>query len=40
MVLPTVNEEEAKQTYGDKLKTVLVPSGKNYIRIVPQPKCA
>ncbi|XP_011506068.1 PREDICTED: peroxiredoxin-6 [Ceratosolen solmsi marchali] len=37
MILPTVNDDEAKQTYGNNIKTLCLPSGKSYLRIVPQP---
>ncbi|XP_034945342.1 1-Cys peroxiredoxin [Chelonus insularis] len=37
MVLPTIPPEEAKKIYGDKMKLINVPSGKQYLRIVAQP---
>ena len=37
MVLPTVTDDEANQVYGNNIKTVQLPSGKAYLRIVPQP---
>ncbi|XP_015112524.1 peroxiredoxin-6 [Diachasma alloeum] len=37
MVQPTVSDEEAKKTYADSLKTIKLPSGKPYLRIVPHP---
>jgi len=37
MVLPTLSDEEAKATFGENMKTVSLPSGKTYIRVVPQP---
>lgn len=36
MLQPTVSEEEAK-TLCDNIKTLTLPSGKTYLRIVPQP---
>lgn len=36
MIQPTVSDEEAKTVY-DNIKTVTLPSGKTYMRIVPQP---
>ncbi|XP_015438652.1 PREDICTED: peroxiredoxin-6 [Dufourea novaeangliae] len=36
MIQPTVSYEEAKMQY-DNIKTVTLPSGKTYLRIVPQP---
>ncbi|CAL7951627.1 unnamed protein product [Xylocopa violacea] len=36
MIQPTVSDEEAKKLYND-IKTVTLPSGKTYLRIVPQP---
>ncbi|XP_076754410.1 peroxiredoxin 6a [Xylocopa sonorina] len=36
MIQPTVSDEEAKKLYSD-IKTVTLPSGKTYLRIVPQP---
>ncbi|XP_054282518.1 peroxiredoxin-6 isoform X2 [Macrosteles quadrilineatus] len=37
MVLPTVSEEEAKSLFPNGISTVLVPSGKKYLRETPQP---
>ncbi|XP_008202097.1 peroxiredoxin-6 [Nasonia vitripennis] len=37
MVVPTISDEEAKKTYGSNMKTLSLPSGKPYLRIVPQP---
>ncbi|KAL7287107.1 peroxiredoxin-6 [Trichogramma pretiosum] len=37
MVIPTVSEDEATKTYGNNIKTLALPSGKPYLRIVPQP---
>ncbi|XP_012279690.1 1-Cys peroxiredoxin [Orussus abietinus] len=37
MVQPTVSDEEAKKLYADDLKVIALPSGKSYLRIVPQP---
>lgn len=37
MVDPSVPEEQAKNTYGNDLKIISVPSGKPYLRVVPQP---
>ncbi|XP_053971887.1 peroxiredoxin-6 isoform X2 [Hylaeus anthracinus] len=36
MLQPTVTEEEAKTLF-DNIKTLTLPSGKTYLRIVPQP---
>ncbi|XP_076643176.1 peroxiredoxin 6a [Halictus rubicundus] len=36
MIQPTVSEDEAKTLY-DNIKTLTLPSGKTYLRIVPQP---
>lgn len=36
MIDPSVSDSEAKASYND-IKTVTVPSGKTYLRIVPQP---
>ena len=36
MIQPTVSDDEAKTLYDD-IKTVTLPSGKSYMRIVPQP---
>lgn len=36
MVQPTVSDEEAKSLYSN-VKTLTLPSGKTYLRIVPQP---
>ncbi|XP_076618993.1 peroxiredoxin 6a isoform X2 [Colletes latitarsis] len=36
MLQPTVSEEEAKTLY-DNMKILTLPSGKTYLRIVPQP---
>ncbi|KAF7997275.1 hypothetical protein HCN44_005552 [Aphidius gifuensis] len=38
MVQPTVTDNQAKKLYADKLKIIPVPSGKQYMRIVPQPE--
>ena len=37
MVIPTISDDEAKKTFGDNIKTLSLPSGKAYLRIVPQP---
>ncbi|XP_024946871.1 1-Cys peroxiredoxin isoform X2 [Cephus cinctus] len=37
MVQPTVSKEEANDLYADSLKILPLPSGKPYLRIVPQP---
>lgn len=36
MIDPTVSDREAKACYNN-IKTVTLPSGKTYMRIVPQP---
>ncbi|KMQ95227.1 Peroxiredoxin-6 [Lasius niger] len=36
MIDPSVSESEAKASYND-IKTVMLPSGRTYLRIVPQP---
>lgn len=36
MIQPTVPDSEAKQLY-DNIKIITLPSGKTYLRIVPQP---
>lgn len=36
MIDPSVSDSEAKASYND-IKTVMLPSGKTYLRIVPQP---
>ncbi|XP_031825682.1 peroxiredoxin 6a [Nomia melanderi] len=36
MIQPTVSDDEAKTLY-DNIKTLTLPSGKTYLRIVPQP---
>lgn len=38
MILPTVSHEEAMQKFPMGFQTVQVPSGKGYIRMVPQPE--
>lgn len=40
MVDPSVPEDQAKTTYGNDLKIISVPSGKQYLRVVPQPNVA
>lgn len=37
MILPTVSDDEAKKSHGNNIKTLSLPSGKPYLRIVPQP---
>ncbi|KAJ8681040.1 hypothetical protein QAD02_016827 [Eretmocerus hayati] len=37
MVDPSVSDEVAKKTYGENIKVMSLPSGKQYVRIVPQP---
>lgn len=36
MIDPNVSDSEAKASYND-IKTVMLPSGRTYLRIVPQP---
>jgi len=36
MIDPSVSDSEAKSSYNN-IKTVMLPSGKTYMRIVPQP---
>lgn len=36
MIQPNVSDSEAKACYNN-IKTVMLPSGKTYLRIVPQP---
>lgn len=36
MIDPSVSDSEAKASYND-IKTVMLPSGRTYLRIVPQP---
>ncbi|XP_014487293.1 PREDICTED: peroxiredoxin-6 [Dinoponera quadriceps] len=36
MIQPTISDAEAKACY-NSIKTVMLPSGKTYLRIVPQP---
>lgn len=36
MIQPTVSDDEAKKLYGN-IKTITLPSGKSYLRIIPQP---
>jgi len=36
MIDPSVSDNEAKASY-NSIKTVRLPSGKTYLRIVPQP---
>ncbi|XP_029056304.1 peroxiredoxin-6 isoform X1 [Osmia bicornis bicornis] len=36
MIQPTVSDEEAKKLY-DNIEILTLPSGKNYLRMVPQP---
>ncbi|XP_076687135.1 peroxiredoxin 6a [Andrena cerasifolii] len=36
MIQPTVSDDEARTLY-DVIKTIILPSGKSYMRIVPQP---
>lgn len=36
MIQPTVSDDEAKKLY-DNIEIVTLPSGKNYLRMVPQP---
>lgn len=38
MVQPSVTDKKAKELYADTLKIIPVPSGKSYMRIVPQPE--
>ncbi|XP_058803440.1 peroxiredoxin-6 [Phymastichus coffea] len=37
MVQPTVSDDDANKIYGNNIKTLSMPSGKSYLRIVPQP---
>lgn len=37
MVLPVLTDDEAKAKFPKGFQKVAVPSGKNYIRITPQP---
>jgi len=36
MIDPSVSDSEARASYNN-IKTVILPSGKTYMRIVPQP---
>lgn len=37
MVQPGVTAEEARKIHGDNIRTINLPSGKTYLRMVPQP---
>lgn len=37
MIQPAVPEDEAKRLYDKAIKILKVPSGKEYLRIIPQP---
>ncbi|VDK72106.1 unnamed protein product [Litomosoides sigmodontis] len=38
VVIPTIDDNEAKKLFGEKINTVELPSGKRYLRMVPHPK--
>uniref|UniRef100_A0A0R3RVH2 1-Cys peroxiredoxin n=1 Tax=Elaeophora elaphi TaxID=1147741 RepID=A0A0R3RVH2_9BILA len=38
VVLPTIDDNEAKKLFGEKINTVELPSGKRYLRMVAHPK--
>ncbi|CAG9534032.1 unnamed protein product [Cercopithifilaria johnstoni] len=38
VVLPTIDDNEAKKLFGEKINTVELPSGKRYLRMVTHPK--
>uniref|UniRef100_A0A9J2PCI1 1-Cys peroxiredoxin n=2 Tax=Ascaris TaxID=6251 RepID=A0A9J2PCI1_ASCLU len=38
VVSPSMSDEAAKATFGSDMKTVKLPSGKHYLRMVPHPK--
>ncbi|VDO41446.1 unnamed protein product [Brugia timori] len=38
VVVPTINDNEAKKLFGEKINTVELPSGKRYLRMVEHPK--
>lgn len=37
MVDPSISDDQARNTYGSDMKIISVPSGKQYLRVVPQP---
>ena len=37
MVQPTLSNEEARKIFTENIKIVNVPSGKQYMRLVPHP---
>ncbi|VDM16326.1 unnamed protein product [Wuchereria bancrofti] len=38
VVVPTIDDNEAKKLFGEKINTVELPSGKRYLRMVEHPK--
>ncbi|KAL3990539.1 AhpC/TSA family protein [Acanthocheilonema viteae] len=38
VVIPTIDDNEAKKLFGEKINTVELPSGKSYLRLVEHPK--
>uniref|UniRef100_A0A915PUA2 1-Cys peroxiredoxin n=1 Tax=Setaria digitata TaxID=48799 RepID=A0A915PUA2_9BILA len=38
VVIPTIDDTEAKKLFGDKINTIELPSGKRYLRMVAHPK--
>ncbi|VDN26512.1 unnamed protein product [Gongylonema pulchrum] len=38
VVEPQLDDKEAKTLFGDNIKTIELPSGKRYLRMVAQPK--
>ncbi|VDN02260.1 unnamed protein product [Thelazia callipaeda] len=38
VVIPTLDDAEAKKIFGEKITTVELPSARRYLRIVPHPK--